>query len=236
MTKVEPKLRKNELLKFCKIHTKYKLKDGTPLLSASHVSSNWGGGGEFLNRWNYRMGLEGYDLDDYMHLVQRIGKLAHQILFDEFNGVKTDFHAYSQLEKEYAENSILSYYAWAKDYKMEPILLETPLVSKDHLFGGTLDFYGKVNGVLELIDYKTGSGIYPTHRLQVSAYKQLVIENKYPVEKVRILNIPRTPDENFIEEIVSDTDSYFEQFLYVLEASYIARARGDSLKKKIKGR
>jgi len=91
MSRVESKLRKEELLKFCKIHTKYELEDGQSLLSASHIAGNWGGEGEFLNRWNYRMGLEGYDMDDYMHLVQKIGKLAHQIIFDELVEIKLIF-------------------------------------------------------------------------------------------------------------------------------------------------
>lgn len=229
------KFTKNELLQFCKIHTKYKLKNGQSLLSVSSVCKNWGGGGEFLTRWAYRMGLEGHDLDEYMNLVRRIGKLAHQMIFDHFNGTETNFYQYSELERDYAENSVLSFYEWAKPYELKPILLEPPLVSNKHLCGGTPDWYGEVNGTREVIDYKSGSGIWPSHRLQISAYKEMLIENDNPVERARILNIPRGADESFAEEIVSNTDSYFQQFLHILDASYVDRARQDTLKQKIKG-
>ena len=112
---------------------------------------------------------------------------------------------YSKNQIKSALNSVKSFDAWAKEHKIEPILIEEPLVSNLLNFGGTADIYGKVDGTLELIDLKTGKAIYDEHLIQVGGgYDILLTENDYPTNRVRILNIPRANSEKFMEhEIVN---------------------------------
>ena len=76
-------------------------------------------------------------------------------------------------------------------------------MSEVYFYGGMADIYAKVDDSLELIDLKTGSGIYPEMIIQVAAYRQLLLENGHSVDSVRILNIPRTGDESFVEKKIS---------------------------------
>ena len=101
----------------------------------------------------------------------------------------TGWHAPDLIDK--AENAICPTYQWEKTKKVEPILCEHPLVSEKLGFGGTIDFYGLIDGVATLKDYKTAKAIYPEHLYQVAAYRQLLEENGYQVAAVGILQIGR---------------------------------------------
>ena len=95
-------------------------------------------------------------------------------------------------------------------------MAETPLVSEVYSYGGTPDIYAKIDGVFELINLKTGSGIYDEHFYQVSSYKELLIEHGNKVDRCRILNIPRSEDESFDEKIFTDTSLYWQMFVTCL--------------------
>ncbi|NIT03436.1 hypothetical protein GTO10_00620 [Candidatus Saccharibacteria bacterium] len=148
-----------------------------------------------------------------------IGTLAHAMVTDWLLKQETDTSDYSANQITQAENSALSFFEWAKGKQIEPVLIEKPLVSEKHGFGGTADIFAVIDGAAELIDLKTGSGIYEEMFVQVAAYRQLLIESKYKVECVRILNIPRSEDERFKEEKISDKqcEVAWEIFLNCLE-------------------
>jgi len=187
-----------------KAHIRYKLKDGTIVPGVTTITgTGLGWNTQVLIRWANRMGLEGVDTAKYVDDKAIIGTLGHAMVTDSLQGKKTNTDDYSKNQIEDAENSALSFFEWAKDKKLEPLLIEKPLVSEIYKFGGTPDIYAKVNGNYELIDLKTGSGIYDEMMIQITAYKHLLVENGYPVDRERILNIPRTKDEAFLEKLIS---------------------------------
>lgn len=197
-----------------KAHIRYKKKDGTRVPGVTTLTS-------ILNKpalvkWANNLGLKGIDSTKYRDDKADIGTLAHSFVTNGLQGLKTDTDDYTKKQIEQAENAALSYYEWEKGHKVEPILIEKPLVSEKYGFGGTADIYAKVDGVLELVDLKTGKGIFDEMRYQVSAYKELLIENGYPVERVRILNIPRTENESFVDEIVRNCNIGFKIILNCL--------------------
>lgn len=148
------------------------------------------------------MGLLGVDTKKYVEDKAVIGNLGHLFVTDYLQGKTTDIDDYSKNQIQEARNSAASWFAWARGKKIEPILIEHPLVSEECQFGGTMDIYARVDGTLELIDLKTGGGIYDEFLIQVTAYRRLLLENGYPVQRCRILNIPRTKDEAFAEETI----------------------------------
>lgn len=170
-----------------------------------------------LINWANRLGLDGVDCNKYTDDKAAIGTLAHQFILDDFRQLKTDTSDYTQKQISSAENSMLSYLEWKKGMLLEPILLEQPLISECHKFGGTPDFYGKVNGKLTLLDFKSGKGIYSEHSLQTCAYQLLLQENNYETEQIIILNIPRSEDESFAVKIVTHWDICQKIFLNCLE-------------------
>jgi len=183
-----------------KAHIIYKLASGKRVPGTTTITGSLGWSKQVLINWANRMGLQGIDTTKYVDDKAAIGTLAHAMVTDYLLGKKTDTDDYSKNQIAAAENSALSYFEWAKGKNIEPMRIEEPFVSEKYLYGGTADIYALVDGKSELIDLKTGSGIYPEMVIQVAAYRQLLLENKWHVDSVRILNIPRTGDESFVEK------------------------------------
>ena len=186
-----------------KAHTRYKLADGTIVPGVTTITgSQLGWNKQALITWANNIGLKGISASKYKDDKADIGTLAHAMVTDWLLEIKTDTSDYSKNQIEAAENSALSFFEWAKNKKIKPILIETPFVSEEYKFGGKPDIYGKIDNSLELIDLKTGSGIYEEMIIQVAAYGKLLVESGHKVETIRILNIPRTEDEAFIERVI----------------------------------
>lgn len=209
---------KKEIAEGFKVHTRYYDKKGNLLPGVTTIVSDWGEKGGTIMNWAWRMDLDGIDIYDYMHEMKAIGKLAHSIITDGLAKRETDYTRYSQEQIDAAQNSALSYYEWKKGHKIEPLVIETSFVSDKWGYGGTIDIYGVIEKNFELIDLKTGSGVYPSHFVQIAAYRELLQENGYKVDRCRILNIPRTEDEAFQEVIVTNLDTWFEIFKGLLMA------------------
>lgn len=156
--------------------------------------------------WANKLGLQGIDVRSFVDDKADIGTLAHAMVTDYLIGKDTDTSDYDAKQIAAAENSALSFFTWMKERPIETIDVETPLVSEAHCFGGTNDIYCTINGSHEIIDLKTGSGIYREALFQVAALKKLREENGYIVDKCRIINIPRSEDEAFIERICTNKE------------------------------
>ena len=141
-----------------------------------------------------------------------IGTLAHQMIVDYFNEVKTDTDDYSSKQIGLAENCLLSFWEWEKRHKIEVIITEKQLVSTKYGFGGTIDCFCKLDGVSTLLDFKTGKAIYPEMLYQLAAYEQLLSEDSQLIERMRILRIGRNEDEGFEERLITDASKHFEIF------------------------
>lgn len=201
-----------------KAHIRYKLADGSIVPGVTTITGQLGWNKQVLINWANRIGLEGISASKYKDDKADIGTLAHAMVTGWLQGLQADTGDYSKNQIEAAENSALSFFEWAKNKKIEPILIEKPLVSEEYKYGGTADIYAKIDGATELIDLKTGSGIYDEMIIQVAAYGRLLVENGFTVDTIRILNIPRTEDESFVEKLVSQKQQKiaFRIFLHCL--------------------
>ena len=208
-----------------KAHTTYTLLDGTVVPGVTTILG-------VLNKpalvpWANKLGLQGIDSSKYVDEKAAIGTLAHQMIADYLRGEVTDTGEYSKFQIDQAENALLSFFEWEKSHKIEPSLIEAPMVSERHRFGGTLDCIGEIDGELWLVDFKTSSGIFPEMLVQVAAYTRLAYEHEIDVHKVRILRIGRTADEGFEDRLVNHLDKRWELFEHCL-AIY-------NLQKEVKG-
>jgi hypothetical protein len=71
---------------------------------------------------------------------------------------------------------ILRFYDFYKTFKPVPIAVEISLVSPKLGFGGTLDLVCTIPSFPDdiwLLDWKSGSAIYKSHKLQIASYQQL---------------------------------------------------------------
>lgn len=195
-------------------HTRYYDKDGKLLPGVTTILN-------ILNKpalgpWHNRMGLEGIDTAKYVDALALCGTISHDMICHHNRGIEFDGSIYPDELVDKAENSFLSYLAWEKQHKIEPILCEAPLVSNLHGYGGTVDMLALVDGVSTIVDYKTGKAIYPEHLYQVAAYRQLLEENGHFVANVRILQIGRDETEGFSEKVLDGTTREWMIFQHCL--------------------
>ncbi len=199
-------------------HIRYKTKEGIVVPGVSTITNLLSKPALII--WANRLGLQGVDSTKFRDEKADIGTLAHKMILDYFKKQETDTSEYSKVQIDQAENSMLSFWAWEKQHKVEPLVIEEPFVSDIHKFGGTCDFFGKVDGEFELLDFKTGSGIYKEMWYQVSGYYWLLKEDRnITLSRARILNIPRTEDESFKEEVKDEgsVSKYLQGFLTLVE-------------------
>jgi hypothetical protein len=200
-----------------KIHTVYKTADGTRVPAVSTIL------GELakpaLIEWAWRLGTQGINYREYRDALADVGTLTHRMILDHLKGEETDFSGYNPDTVKLAGNCFGSFKAWEATNKIEPVILETPLVSELFRYGGTADFLGYVNGKLTLVDFKTG-GIYPEHFMQLSAYSALVNEHRSalgPIEQYLILGIPRAESETFLMKSKSSLNAEWGIFQAALK-------------------
>ena len=173
--------------------------------------------------WANRLGLEGIDSTKYRDDKGDIGSAAHRMILAHIKGDKPDLESFTPEQVNKAENCFLSYLEWAKGKEIAPVLVEAPLVSEAHQFGGTLDFYGMVDGTLTLCDYKTG-GIFSEAYYQLCAYHQLLVENGQEAPKRGIiLGIPRAETEAFQEPTYGDFERGWQIFFHLLQVYHLRK-------------
>lgn len=154
-----------------------------------------------LVKWANNLGLQGVDSTKYVDALATIGTCAHYLVECEWKGEEPDLSEYDPDTIDKAENALLSFWEWRKGKDIDPLLVEEPLVSDSLRYGGTIDCYARVDGVNTLIDLKTSRGIFSEHIHQLAAYRQLLMENGYEVDNVRILRIGRDESEGFEERV-----------------------------------
>ena len=203
-------------------HQRYRLKDKTIVVGVTTVTNLLAK--PQLVPWANKLGLRGIDVNRFVDDKASIGTLAHDMILCHFKNEACDTSDYSSKQIDAAENSFLSFLEWEKSHEIEVTFVEKQLVSEQYRFGGTIDLFGKIDGIATLTDFKTGSGIFDEYFIQVGGgYRQLLNENECNIDRVTILNIPRTEDESFKEETKVDTKDYWEMFYHLLQIYYLRK-------------
>lgn len=202
-----------------KVKQKYHLADGSICPGVTTIVGELGWNKNMLIAWANKLGLNGQESRAYVDDKARIGTLAHTFVLFDLGGEIPDTKDYTANQIELAKNCLKSYNGWKQGKKIESIMVEKMIVSEGLGCGGTPDFYGKVDDVLMLVDYKTGKGgCYPEYIVQVATYAEMLEEIGFKVNEIRVLNIPRSDDESFGEKIITPTErkAGFEIFKHCL--------------------
>ena len=215
---------KDKIKGIAKAHTVYKLGDGRRVPGATTITGLLNK--PHLVRWANKLGLEGIDSSKYTDEAAAVGTLAHAMVQAHLQGEELDTSMFSPIQVDLAQNAVLSYLEWEKRHTIEPIICEVPMVSEKLRFGGTVDCYCKLDGVPTLLDFKTGKAIYEEYFVQTAAYKELLVEHGYPVERVQILRIGRDETEGFEERAITNTDKFFSIFINLLDIYYTKKELG----------
>jgi len=181
-----------------KAHQRYKLRSGEIVPGVTTICGLRAK--PFLVPWANKLGLRGIDSTKYVDEKADIGSLAHLMIQNHLQNKSTDTSEYSQFVIDQANNCYMKFLNWEKKHTLEPIFLEKELVSEGERFGGCIDYYGKVDGVLELLDFKTAKAIWNEVNYQLAGYEILLESEFLEVDNRRILRIGRTEDEGFEEK------------------------------------
>lgn len=148
----------------------YYLADGTRVPGVTTVIKNLGWGTDALLGWARKEALAGRNHRDTMEKAADVGTLAHSLVEANLRGAFVDLSPFPEDVKDLALTAYRAWMDWRATVSLRVHSLETPLVSEELRCGGTLDFVGWTVDGLTLIDWKTSSGIYGSHRIQVAAY------------------------------------------------------------------
>lgn len=180
-------------------------------------------GNDALLKWANRQGLQGIDIDRDKSALD-IGTLAHAgIQWWLAQGDKPDVGDFDPDHVEVARAAVRNWLRWRDEHEIEPILIESPLVHQSMKYGGTPDLLAKVDGVVELLDWKSGADPvpYPSHFVQLAAYRELLKANEHPIpERLRVVAFSRNEGHEppYRDQVVTDHEPYFEVFRAALDA------------------
>jgi hypothetical protein len=197
-----------------KAHKRYKAKDGgivpgvTTVLGVMDKPA--------LKLWANRLGLQGIDVTKYTDSLADIGTITHEYALCYFNKATPDFSDYPPTLVAAAQPCIAKFHAWLNKHKVEPKWTEKEMVSEEHRFGGCFDFYGKIDGVWTIADFKTAKAVYDEHWYQLAAYGGMLIEYGNPVDQAMVVQIGRSEDEGFSDPVKTDLANGWKIFLHCL--------------------
>ena len=193
------------------------------------------------------------ELIDYFNVCQGIptdgevrdlcgkAKTAHRRKASEAADIGTEVHKFAELtlagqspdmpEDQNARKGCGAFLEWLDAHKIEPIHLEHMLFSKKHYFAGTCDFYGRIDGKLCALDFKTSSGIYPEMIIQVNGAYALALEEMYGerIEESWIVRLDKKTGK-FEAKRIPRSDEDQTAFRVLLEVDYHMKRLDEKVK------
>lgn len=117
-----------------------------------------------------------------------------------------------ELKGPEAENAFAEWVAWRDSVEFRPVYLEKTVWSHKYKYAGTMDWKAYVCDKLTDGDWKTGKGVYPEARLQISAYRVADQEMGGELsEQAMIVRLPKQPGQGF-EVVTLDENDLSECF------------------------
>lgn len=114
-----------------------------------------------------------------------------------------------------AQWAFMAWEDWRKAVKLKPVVVEQVVYSRKYGYAGTLDLLAEVEGVLTVIDWKTGKAVYGEAHLQNAAYRQAIREMGHGDPKQGlIVRLPKVEtDPNFEVVAAKPENLMFPKFL-----------------------
>jgi len=118
-------------------------------------------------------------------------------------------------------DAVFSFSKWwgelIKNSKVEVLASEVVLISEKHEYAGTVDLILKIDGVLWIIDLKTGQNIYEDYKLQLSAYKEAYKEMKKITDNIQLAVLQVGYSRNKNKYKLTEIEDKFSLFLNTYE-------------------
>lgn len=138
-----------------------------------------------------------------------MGTFVHQWIEDHINGKNPILPVNPQLQK-----AVEAFIKWYEKLDISGDV-EKRLCSPSLNLAGTVDFIGKLDGKLTIMDWKTGSGIYPEYLYQMGAYAEMY-EQEFgqKVEQVGVINCSvKAPFKTYFTDNVQELKEIYKDLL-----------------------
>lgn len=206
-----------------RLRRRYRLEDGTIVPGVTTVVGLLAK--PSLVRWANKLGLEGIDASRVSEQSARVGTLAHAMIRACLLGEPYSPEGADPEEHAQAEEAFRCFLAWREGHTLRPVHCESSFVSQQLRYGGTVDCYCILDGKPVLLDFKTGKRIYDEYFVQLAAYAQLLREQGYPVEELRVLRLGRA-EEGCEERSVTEQNKWFALFQNLVNVYYLRKDLG----------
>ena len=150
----------------------------------------------WLVAWANRLGLQGINSTEYVDEAAGAGTITHKAIEADLKGEPMNAELiaeFSDEERTLGRVAWAAYRTWRRQHEIEPIFIEHQLVSERMRVGGTVDLFACIDGRRAVIDFKTSVRVYESHVVQLAAYRELLEEQGYQVDEVRVVLLPREP-------------------------------------------
>ncbi len=200
-----------------KVHQPYLKKDGTKVPSVTQIiGQNLGWGTNALLGWTRAKMKQGIDPIRLRDFAGEVGTIAHGLVEQELTGEIFNIYEYPAEALTIAKVALSAFQSFASTNELETEECEIPAVHEDLCYGGTIDWVGRMNGDRCLVDFKTSSNVYPSHIIQLAAYRELYA-HLYG-ERLGIAYILHMNKQtgNYQLHAITDFDKYWETFTHLL--------------------
>ncbi|MMZ42088.1 PD-(D/E)XK nuclease superfamily protein [compost metagenome] len=199
-------------MKYNATHTTYRNTNGHEVPSVTTILKILNK--PFLAKWANIQGFKRNNIDDLLKESSYLGTMVHHIIESYLMGRKYMWLSPNQDMKYQIMLRLSGFISWKKNHDVIPTFMERKCFSE--YYGGTIDFYGMVDGKHTILDFKTSKKAYSSMFLQLAAYTQMVEEMGLQVDQVAIINIhPNAYKEKFIQR--DELQPYIDCFNQLLE-------------------
>lgn len=160
---------------------------------------------------------------DFAGSAADMGTYVHNWIEEFVNGENPDMPTNERLQRV-----INDFLEWWNNTNVEVIHAERMLCSPKYMLAGTPDLVCKVDGKMTIMDWKTGSGIYPDMFLQLAAYA-LMWEEEFPDQPIEQLYIVNASVRNMFQTDVRTEVDFFKKMYLEALALYKSNKELDAL-------
>ena len=148
---------------------------GQKLPSVTEILGNLGWKYQVLIHWANKVGRQGLTTKEASGDSAKVGSIAHDRIEAYLLGKRHDRQQEPVDLWEKATVALDSFKRWHDEHghRIEVIETECLMTDQEQGYGGTADLICLLDGMPAILDYKTGSGIYPEVAVQLEAYATL---------------------------------------------------------------
>lgn len=141
-----------------------------------------------LMEWANRLGWQHQSYNEVLKYAADVGTETHKVINNRIGGL---FTTPQNIE---AQNAYLSYLRWFNDISASN---QVSVIMNEHgltceYFGGTVDGVYDINGLLYIVDYKTGNHVGYRYFLQLAAYAYMLEKMGYSITGCIIIQLCKT--------------------------------------------